>query len=152
MDRRSFLKGSFALLGSLPQQGAQHTIMIDSHVHVWKHSPGFPFAAGAKVPEFDLAAEDLLALMSANGVARTVLIQVIHYRWDNRYLLDVLHRYPEKFHGACRVDPEDPAAPDHLSELTEAGCHGVRLSPGVSAESDWFRGPLMAPYGSGALS
>jgi predicted TIM-barrel fold metal-dependent hydrolase len=145
MDRRSFLKGSFALLGSLPQQGAQHTIMIDSHVHVWKHSHEFPFAAGAKVPDFDLPAEDLLALMSANGVARTVLIQVIHYRWDNRYLLDVLHRYPEKFHGVCRVDPEDPAAPDHLSELTEAGCHGVRLSPGVSAESDWFRGPLMAP-------
>ena len=83
--------------------------------------------------------------MSANRVARTVLIQVIHYRWDNRYLLDVLHRYPGKFHGVCRVNPEDPAAPDHLSKLTEAGCHGVRLSPGASAQSDWFRGPLMAP-------
>lgn len=146
MNRRSFVKGSFALLGSstaLPS--TQRTIMIDSHVHVWKHSPEFPFAAGAKVPEFDLTAEDLLALMAANGVARTVLIQVIHYRWDNRYLLDVLHRHPGKFHGVCRVNPEDPAAPDHLSELTEAGCRGVRLSPGASAESDWFRGPLMPP-------
>jgi predicted TIM-barrel fold metal-dependent hydrolase len=105
MNRRSFLKGSFALLGTLPQPVTQRTIMIDSHVHVWKHSPEFPFAAGAKVPDFDLTAEDLLALMSANGVARTVLIQVIHYRWDNRYLLDVLHRYPGKFHGVSRVNP-----------------------------------------------
>lgn len=145
MNRRRFVKGSFALLGSLPAPSAQRTIMIDSHVHVWKHSPEFPFAAEAKVPEFDLSAEDLLSLMSAIGVARTVLIQVIHYRWDNRYLLDVLHHYPGKFHGVCRVNPEDPRAPDHLSELTEAGCRGVRLSPGASIESDWFRGPLMTP-------
>jgi len=130
-------------MGSLPQKAIPRAIMIDSHVHVWKHSARFPFAQGANVPDFDLSAEDLLALMVANGVARTVLIQVIHYRWDNRYLLDVLHRYPGKFHGVCRVNPEDPAAPDRLSELTEAGCHGLRLSPGASAASDWFRGPLM---------
>lgn len=144
MNRRSFLKRSSAFLSYLPNAG-QRPIMIDSHVHVWKHSPDFPFAPGAKVPEFDLSAEDLLGLMAANGVSRTVLIQVIHYRWDNRYLLNVLHRYRDKFHGVCRVDPEDPSAPDHLSSLTAAGCHGVRLSPNASPESDWIRGPLMDP-------
>lgn len=119
--------------------------MIDSHVHVWKRDRHFPFAKEAKAPDFDIAAEDLLRLMKENGVARTVLIQVIHYRWDNRYLLDVLHRYPGKFHGVCRVDPEDPAAPDHLSMLTASGCHGVRLSPDATPKSDWIRGALMAP-------
>lgn len=119
--------------------------MIDAHVHVWKHDPEFPFAPGAKVPAVDATPETLLALMRANGVARTVLIQVIHYKWDNRYLLHVLRRYPREFQGVCRVNPEDPAAPDHLSALTEQGFRGVRLSPAATAEGDWLRGPLMPP-------
>src|SRR5260370_39447856 len=91
---------------------------IDPHVHVWKHDPAFPFAEGARPPERDATPEMLLDLMKANGVARTVIIQVIHYRYDNSYLADVLQRYPKIFQGVCRVDPLDPAAPDHLSRLT----------------------------------
>ena len=45
----------------------------------------------------------------------------------------------------CRVDPLDPAAPDHLSEWTEKGFRGVRLSPGADAAGDWIHGPLMPP-------
>ncbi len=119
---------------------------LDSHVHVWKHDPAFPFAAGANVPAEDASAEMLLELMRANDVARTVLIQVIHYRWDNSYLADVLKRYPKEFKGVCRVNPDDPAAPDELKRLTEEhGFHGVRLSPGAGAAGDWIRGPLMKP-------
>lgn len=87
----------------------------------------------------------LIALMRANEVARTVLIQVIHYRWDNSYLADVLRRYPALFRGVCRVNPEDPKAPDELSRLTEQGFHGVRLSPAANAHGDWICGPLMPP-------
>ncbi len=84
--------------------------------------------------------------MKANGVARTVLIQVIHYRWDNSYLAAVLKRYPGSFAGVCRVDPTDAGAPDHLSRLTEEqGFRGVRLSPAATADGDWIRGPLMSP-------
>lgn len=146
MDRRSFLSGSlkYSLVGGAFSP-SRRTVIIDSHVHVWKHTPEFPFAEAANPPDFNITAEDLLKLMDSHGVARTVLIQVIHYRWDNRYLLDVLHRYPGKFHGVCRVNPEDPAAPDHLSMLTESGSHGVRLSPDASAKGDWIRGPLMGP-------
>ena len=79
-------------------------------------------------------------------MSRTVIIQVIHYKWDNSYLADVLKRYPQQFHGVCRVNPEDPAAPDHLSRLTEEqGFHGVRLSPAAGPAGDWIRGPLMPP-------
>lgn len=146
VNRRSFLSGSlkYALVGT-GLNTTRRLLMIDSHVHIWKHSPDFPFDKEAKPPDFDITAEDLLKLMDAHGVARTVLIQVIHYRWDNRYLLEVLHRHPGKFHGVCRVNPEDPAAPDHLSMLTESGCHGVRLSPDSTAKGDWIHGPLMAP-------
>ena len=83
--------------------------IIDPHVHVWKHDPQFPFAAGANVPARDATPETLLGLMKANGVERTVIIQVIHYRYDNRYLASVLKQYAPYFKGVARVDPLDPA-------------------------------------------
>jgi L-fuconolactonase len=117
---------------------------IDSHVHVWTHNRRFPFAAGANVPpNIDASVETLLQRMQDNHVARTVLIQVIHYKWDNRYLVDCLQRFPNKFAGVCRVDPESPDAPDKLTYWTEQGCRGVRLSPSADASGDWIRGPLM---------
>lgn len=118
---------------------------IDSHVHVWAHDRRFPFAAGAKVSGGDFSVERLIELMRANRVDRTVIIQVIHYKWDNGYLLDVLRRYPGLFRGVCRVNPEDPAAPDTLAHLTEQGFRGVRRSPAAGPEGDWIRGPLMRP-------
>ncbi len=120
--------------------------LIDPHVHVWKHSAPFPFAEGAHVPDRDAAPETLLGLMKANGIEKTVIIQVIHYKYDNRYLASVLKQYPEYFQGVCRVDPLDPAAPDHLTRIHEqAGFHGVRLSPAAGPAGDWIRGPLMPP-------
>lgn len=120
--------------------------IIDPHVHVWKHDPQFPFAAGAHVPARDAAPETLLGLMKANRVQRTVIIQVIHYRYDNRYLAGVLKQYRRYFKGVARVDPLDPASPDHLSRLVEEdGFTGVRLSPGADAAGDWIDGPLMLP-------
>ena len=76
--------------------------ILDPHVHVWKHDPEFPFAPGAKVPDYDATPEMLLQLMKANGVQKTVIIQVIHYRYDNSYLAAVLKQYPNFFQGVCR--------------------------------------------------
>lgn len=90
--------------------------ILDPHVHVWKHDSNFPFAQGAKVPDYDATPEMLLDLMTADGIEKTVLIQVIHYRYDNSYLAAVLKQYPQYFQAVCRVDPLDPAAPDHPHE------------------------------------
>jgi predicted TIM-barrel fold metal-dependent hydrolase len=120
-------------------------VMVDAHVHVFERDANFPFAPGAKPPAEDATAEKLLELMRVNHVARTVIIQVIHYRWDNSYLANVLKRFPGLFMGVCRVNPQDPEAPDHLSRLIREGFHGVRLSPAATEEGDWIRGPLMAP-------
>jgi predicted TIM-barrel fold metal-dependent hydrolase len=88
----------------------------------------------------------LLELMAAHGVAKTVLVQVIYYCWDNSYVAHALRLYPGSFMGVCRVNPNDPAAPDHLSHWTmEHGFHGVRLSPATDASGDWFAGPFMPP-------
>src|ERR1039457_6190660 len=84
VTRRTLLAGAAAnALAAEPR-------ILDPHVHVWKHDPAFPFAEGARVPERDATPETLLALMKANGVARTVIIQVIHYKYDNNYLAGVL--------------------------------------------------------------
>ncbi len=119
--------------------------IIDPHVHVWKHDPHYPFAAGAKVPARDATPETLLELMKTNGVAKTVIIQVIHYKYDNSYLAIVLKQYPQYFQGVARVDPLDPNAPDHLSDLVEQGFRGVRLSPSGDVAGDWIKGDLMPP-------
>src|SRR4051794_39528749 len=91
LSRRTLLAGVAG--GAL----AADTKIIDPHVHVWKHDPAFPFAEGQKVPDRDALPETLLEHMKANGVARTVMIQVIHYRYDNRYLASVLKKYPGTF-------------------------------------------------------
>ncbi|MBI1924876.1 amidohydrolase [Candidatus Poribacteria bacterium] len=126
--------------------------IIDPHVHVWKNDPRFPWAPETTHPPTqDATPEMLLELMAANGVEKTVLVQVIHYRWDNSYTAYAVKTYPDKFMGVGRVNPEDPDAPDHLSYWTEEhGLHGVRLSPSVGPAGDWFKGPLMDPIFSRA--
>ncbi|HXI43951.1 MAG TPA: amidohydrolase family protein [Bryobacteraceae bacterium] len=121
--------------------------IIDPHVHVWKRDRRYPWAQETtRPPEKDATPEMLLDLMRANSVARTVIIQVIYYRWDNSYAADVLRQYPQYFRGVARVNPESPQAPDDLSRLVEEqGFQGVRLSPAGDAKGDWIRGPLMPP-------
>ena len=145
--RRQFLASSVALAAMQTAPRRHKAVpLIDSHVHVWKRDHRYPFAPGAAVPPEDATIETLLELMHDNGVAHSVIIQVIHYRWDNSYLADVLKRYPRIFQGVCRVNPQDPSAPDQLSRLTEyQGFSGVRLSPAAGPDGDWIRGPLMAP-------
>ncbi len=140
--RRTFIGGLAANMALT----APNYRIVDSHVHVWKHDPKYPFAEGAKVPPEDATAEMLLDLMKTNGVAKTVIIQVIHYKFDNSLVADVLKKYPGTFHGVARVDPLNPGAPDHLSKLVEEqGFRGVRLSPAANATGDWITGPLMPP-------
>ncbi len=121
--------------------------IIDPHVHVWINDPAFPWPAeNPNPPAEDHTAEDLLALMDANGVEKTVLVQVIHYRWDNSYVAHVIKQYPDRFMAVGRINPEDPAAADHISMWTEEhGLHGMRLSPSRDESGDWFKGPGMDP-------
>ncbi len=147
LTRREVFSGALA---SYALKAAEEAPIVDSHVHVWKNDPHFPWAPETKnPPERDATAEMLLELMSASGVRKTIIIQVIYYKWDNRYLASVLKRYPKFFRGVARVNPEDPAAPDHLSKLTEEdGFHGVRISPGADSSGNWIGGPLMPPLWS----
>lgn len=121
--------------------------IIDPHVHVWQNDPAFPWAPETtNPPKEDRTPEALLELMDANGVEKTVLVQVIHYRWDNSYAAHVSEVYPDKFVGVCRVNPLDSRAAEHLSFwVEEHGFQGVRLSPGADASGDWFMEDRMDP-------
>jgi L-fuconolactonase len=145
VNRRDFLASAVAAACTrITASAAPSYSLVDSHVHVWQADSQFPFAPSAKVPpNIDASPSSLLAKMQANGISRTVLIQVIHYKFDNRFLVSTLHAHPQKFAAVCRVDPLDPAAPDHLSYWTQQGCRGVRLSPAADATGDWIRSPLM---------
>ena len=143
MNRREFLSGALVL--ALPRTTPKYRI-LDPHVHVWANDPRYPWARETThPPQQDATPSMLLKLMKANGVARTVLVQFIGYRWDNRYTLDSMRKHEPYFMAVCRVNPVDPAAPDELSKLTEQGFHGVRLSPSSDASGDWIKGPLMPP-------
>jgi L-fuconolactonase len=147
MNHKISRRTALGALAASAAHGAGKYRVIDSHVHVWKADPKYPWAKETtRPPGTDATAETLLDLMKANDVEKTVIIQVIHYRWDNSYLADVLKRYPSSFRGVARVNPESPAAPDDLSRLVEQqGFRGVRISPAANASGDWIHGPLMPP-------
>ncbi len=117
--------------------------IIDPHVHVWVNDPAYPWASdNPNPPTEDATCELLLEQMTRHGTEKTVLVQVIHYKWDNRYAGDCLKKYPDRFEGVCRVDPESPAAADDLERCVEEyGFRGVRLSPSAGPEGNWFTSP-----------
>ena len=122
--------------------------IIDPHVHVWVNDPQYPWPAENKnPPKDDYTPEMLLALMEQHGVSHTVIVHPMHYRWDCRYVGDTLKKYPDKFRGVCRVNPEAPTAADDLTKWTEEyGFHGVRLSPSENQSGDWIENrSLMDP-------
>jgi L-fuconolactonase len=141
--RQLFLSGLAGLAPVVPAPG-----IIDSHVHVWKVDPNYPFIAQGKqpAPARDASPEALLALMKAHGVSKSVLVQVSHHGWDHRFVADTLRRHPRAFIGVARVNPEDPAAPATLERLVKQdGFRGLRLNVQPESAYDWVRGPLMPP-------
>lgn len=143
MNRREFVATALAISVAPPKLTYR---IIDPHVHVWINSPQYPWAPETKAPpKQDATPAMLLKLMKTNHVQRTVLVQYIGYRWNNRYVAESVRKYRPYFMGVCRVNPLDPAAPDALSRLTEEGFHGVRLSPEGDARGDWISRSLMPP-------
>jgi L-fuconolactonase len=136
-----------------PPQTAPGYRIVDPHVHVWANDQRYPWAKETSdPPKEDATPTMLLDLMRANGVARTVLVQFIGYRWDNRYALGAMKKHAPFFMGVSRVNPIDDAAPEHLSELTEQGFHGVRISPAADVSGDWIRHARMTPLWKRAQS
>ena len=144
--RREFLQDALvagAMLGTAsrgPAMKDDAVRIIDPHVHVWKNDSHYPWPKEtASPPKKDALPSTLLDLMKANGVEKTVLVHVIHYRWDCRYTGDTLKANRDKFMGVCRVDPTADSAVEDLNHwVKDYGFHGVRLSPAAGKDGDWI--------------
>ncbi len=101
--------------------------IVDTHVHIGRdhYEP----------------VEMLLAQMELNGVAKAALVQSTA-TLDNSYALECVRRFPGRFSAVCRVDVNDPMAPDRLAGLRNAGAESLRIrnfhrSPGSDSLALW---------------
>ena len=72
-------------------------MIVDTHLHV--HSSDYdkyPMNEGKTVDE-DGSAEYLNTKMAEAGVDKAVIVQPIHYLFDNSYVADTLKNFPGKF-------------------------------------------------------
>ena len=73
--------------------------------------------------------------MPARRVGRVNLIQMSYYAFDNRYMLDMIKLYPDRFVGTAIVDPldDDPGA-DRCGALSRQGVRAFRIQPNYSKQ------------------
>lgn len=150
-SRRDFLVGaaSSAAIAAFPcHVRAAADGDIDAHVHVWTPDiVRYPLASGFEVSQMkppSFTPEELFIHTKANGVGRIVLIQMSYYRYDNRYMLDSMRRFPGVFSGVGIVDESgaDPGAA--MRDLAEQGVRGFRVAPGKTPPDAWIGSTGMA--------
>lgn len=114
---------------------------IDAHVHVWTPDTAhYPLAAGfakadMKPPSF--TPQDLFRHSKPAGVARTNLIQMSFYGFDNSYMADMIRLYPEVFVGTAVIDPQaDPVR--RMRELAPKGVRAFRIFPKLTKAEKWL--------------
>lgn len=103
-------------------------MIIDTHLHVWSGDVERYPMYGGRVAAEDGSAELLNANMTAAGVDKAVIVQPIHYLFDNRYVADTLKRFPGRFAAIGLVNQFEPGAPARLEELVrQHGFSGLRI-------------------------
>jgi predicted TIM-barrel fold metal-dependent hydrolase len=106
---------------------------IDAHSHIWTPDVGhYPLAKGftaADMQPKSFTAEELLATCRPSGVGRVNLIQMSFYEFDNRYMLDMIKLYPDRFVGTAIVDPLGPDPGGAMRDLLPKGVRAFRIQP-----------------------
>ncbi len=105
--------------------------VIDAHLHVWgTGEDGLPFADGRQ-PTARADTDFLLECMDAAGVAGSLIIQPIVYKFDHRYVTQALRAHPDRFRGMCLVDPTHDDPVGQLRRWRDEGYGSVRINPGL---------------------
>jgi predicted TIM-barrel fold metal-dependent hydrolase len=109
---------------------------IDAHSHIWTPDVAhYPLARGFAVADMkpkSFTAEELLGHCRPAGVGRVNLIQMSFYEFDNRYMLDMIKLYPERFVGTAIVDPLAPHPDVAMRSLLPRGVRAFRIAPNYS--------------------
>lgn len=148
MSRRSFLGAASATFASVAVGRASAADeakggFIDAHSHIWTpDTKAYPLAPGVKAEDMKPASfteEELLARCRSQGVDRVVLIQMIFYGTDNRYMLDAIAKRPETFRGVAVIDEKQPDLREEMRRLKAQGVRGFRLYTSQAA-AEWWAG------------
>ena len=120
---------------------------IDAHSHIWTPDVAhYPLAKGFAVADMkppSFTAEELLAHCRPVGVGRVNLIQMSFYAFDNRYMLDMIKLYPERFVGTAIVDPLSDDPGKAMEVLLPSGVRAFRIQPHYSQQpaARWLEPP-----------
>lgn len=116
-------------------------MIIDFHVHVFSEkirndrSARFPAEPAFKLlydsPKSRLvSAEETLAMMDEEGVDKSVIFgfpwqDAETFKRENDYIIDTVHRYPDRFIGFACFDAMNREAPAEAERCLNAGLQGV---------------------------
>ncbi len=144
LPRRTFLRsGALAALAttgcaSLAAPGHDG---IDAHVHVWTpDTQRYPLDADFKPADMRPASftpAELFAHSQPTGVNRIVLIQMSYYKFDNRYMLDMIAKHRGTFRGVAIVDETKTDVRDTMKSLMAQGVRGFRLYTDKTKAEAW---------------
>ena len=98
----------------------------DTHAHVVADAPAYPMVAGRSYTPHPATEQSYLSMLDAQGMARGVLVQISVYGTDNRYMLEVLRRHPDRLRGIGVVAPAVTDA--ELEAMHAAGVRGLRIN------------------------
>ena len=107
-------------------------MIVDTHVHIVaadrERYPLRPIGVSLDwFREAPVTVEDFLALMTAAGVGRAVLVQPMSaYGFDNRYVVDSARAHSDRLASVVIIDTVDDPA-DRLRAMADQGISGVRL-------------------------
>lgn len=154
-SRRRFIASATSAAMSAPFIGSCQTALanikggaIDAHVHVWTPDTAkYPLAEGfskADMAPPSFTPEQLFAHCRPEGVARIVLIQMSYYRFDNRYMTDVIAAHPGVFSGVAIIDETAPNVRGRMTDLARQGVRGFRIHAGKQGVDAWLGSAGMA--------
>jgi predicted TIM-barrel fold metal-dependent hydrolase len=120
---------------------------IDAHSHIWTPDLAhYPLAEKFTVDDMrpkSFTAEELLAQCRPAGVGRVNLIQMSYYAFDNRFMLDMIKLYPDRFVGTAIVDPLGEKPDEAMKGLLSKGVRAFRIVPNYSKQppATWLQPP-----------
>ncbi len=163
VSRRAFLRSSMlaavaptvvAKLGAAEPATTANSL-IDAHVHVWTPDvKRYPLAKGVEPEDMEprsFTPAELFAHCRPAGVSRVVLIQMIFYGTDNRYMLDAIAEHPGVFRGVAVIDETQANACEQMRQLATQGVRGFRLYTDRKSAETWIdSAPMKAMWSCAA--
>lgn len=99
----------------------------DTHAHVVASDMlMYPMVEGRSYTPYSATESAYLNMLEQTQMTRGVLVQISVYGTDNRYMLEVLSRHPDRLRGIAVVDADITEA--ELENMHHLGVRGVRIN------------------------